>query len=164
MSRREIFRRIGWAMLLGLLIGVFVNEVTFALLRESSRAPQTIELVIPRGTAEMIARGEQPPSLPSYMTFVAGDVLVIRNQDRVAHQMGPLWIPAFSEARLNIATTGSYTNACSFQTTNAFNFDVREPLTTWTRLRGILMSGVPLGILLALYAIVAWPERKKNRT
>ncbi len=162
MSRGEVFRRIGWAMLIGLVIGAAINEVTFVLLRESSRPPQTIELVIPPGAAEMVARGEQPPSLPASMTFVAGDVLLIRNQDSAAHQMGPLWIPAGSEARLTLETTGSFADACSFQSTNSFNFDVREPLTAWTRLRGILMAGVPLGILLSLYALVAWPGRGKE--
>lgn len=162
MSRGEVFRRIGWAMLIGILVGAAINEVTFALLRESSRPPQTIELVIPPGTAEMVTRGEQPPSLPPAMTFVAGDVLLIRNEDSVAHQMGPLWIPAGSEARLTLDTTGSYTDSCSFQAANSFNFDVREPLTLWTRLRGILMAGVPLGILLSLYAVVAWPGRGRS--
>jgi hypothetical protein len=162
MSRAEIFRRIAWAMLIGLVIGAGVNELTFAFLRESSRPPQTVELVIPRGTAEMVARGEQPPTLPSSMTFVAGDVLLIRNEDTVAHQMGPLWIPAGSEARLTLETTGSFADQCSFQSTNYLNFDVREPLTAWTRLRGILMSGVPLGILLALYAVVAWPGKGES--
>lgn len=160
MRRSDLLRRIFWAMLIGLAVGAVVNEVTFALLRESSRPPQVIELVIPPGTAEMVARGEQPPSLPAAMTFVAGDVLVLRNQDIVAHQLGPLWIPALSEARLTLETTGTFTNECSFQTSNVLNLDVREPLTPWTRLRGILMSGVPLGILLALYAIVAWPARR----
>lgn len=160
MTRSEIFRRIGLAMLIGLAIGAAINEVTFALLGESSRPPQTVELVIPPGAADLVARGEQPPSIPAAMTFVAGDVLLIRNEDEVAHQMGPLWVPAGSEARLAIETTGSFSDACSFQSTNYFNFDVREPLTVWTRLRGILMAGIPLGILLALYAVVAWPLKK----
>lgn len=158
--KRDIFRRIALAMLIGLAVGAAVNEVTFAFLRESSRPPQTVELVIPPGAAEMVARGEQPPSIPAAMTFVAGDVLLIRNQDEAAHQIGPLWIPAGSEASLTLDTTGSFADQCSFQSTNYLNFDVREPLTAWTRLRGILMAGVPLGILLALYAVVAWPLKK----
>jgi len=37
--------------------------------------------------------------------------------------------------------------------------DVYEPLTTWTRLYGIFFSGVPLGIMIALYALVL-PAKK----
>lgn len=160
MTRREIYRRIASAMLIGIIVGAVINEGTFLLLRESSRPPQTVELVIPPGTAEMVARGEQPPSIPPSMTFVVGDVLLIRNEDTAAHQIGPLWIPAGGQASLTLETTGSFADACSFQSTNYFNLDVREPLTAWTRLRGILMSGIPLGILLALYAVVAWPSKK----
>jgi hypothetical protein len=94
------------------------------------------------------------------MTFVAGDTLVVRNEDTSDHQMGPLWIPAGSTATLQLDTVENYAYACSFQSTNYFNLDVHEPLTPWIRFQGILMAGIPLGILLALYAVVAWPSKK----
>ncbi len=156
----KALRHIARAMFLGLLLGLVINEITFFFLGESSRGPQVVELVIPPGTSEMIKRGEQPPSLPAAMSFVLGDVLLIRNEDHVDHQLGPLWIPAQREARLSLTTTGAFSSNCSFQPNSTLNMEVREPLTLWMRLQGVLMSGIPLGILFALYAPVLQLLRK----
>ncbi len=158
--RKSLITRVAISLLIGLALGVLVNEATFAFLREDSRPPQTIELVIPIRASEQVARGEQPASIPASMGFVAGDTLVVYNQDVVAHQLGPLWIPAGGEASLKLDTAGRFSDECSFQSTNYFDLDVGQPLTPWIRLQGILMAGIPLGILLALYAAVAWPLKK----
>ncbi len=160
MTKKQVFQRVGIAMLIGLLVGAVVNEVSFAVLREDERPPAEIELVIPLGAAELVAQGEQPPGLPDEMVFVVGDTLTVQNQDEVAHQLGPLWVPAGSSASLKLDQEENYIYECSFQAAQVFGLDVRKPLTVWIRLQGILMSGIPLGILLALYAIVAWPAKK----
>ncbi|MBN2387934.1 MAG: hypothetical protein JXB85_13025 [Anaerolineales bacterium] len=162
MTRRDIFRRVAIAVLIGLVVGAGINEVTFAFLRADERSPRRIELVIPPGTAGQVARGEQPPDLPEEMTFVVGDTLVVHNQDSVDHQLGPLWVPAGASASLTLNLQANFVYECSFQPTRLFGLDVRLPLTLWTRLQGIVMSGVPLGILLALYAVVGWPQKKKT--
>ena len=158
---KALWKRIGISLLIGLAVGILVNEVTFAFLREESRPPERIVLVIPAGTAELVAQGQQPPSLPGDMTFVTGDTLVVRNEDAVDHQLGPLWIPAGSEASLALETAGRFVNTCSFQTENVLNLDVNEALTFGTRFQGIFLTGVPLGVLLALYANLVWPARPK---
>lgn len=160
MKLAPALRRIGLAMLVGLAVGAAINEVSFAFLREDDRPPAAIELVIPPGTAELVARGDQAPGLPDGMRFVVGDTLVVHNRDRVDHQLGPLWVPAGSSASLNLDSEANYAVHCSFQPTSAFGLDVRPPLTLWTRLQGILLSGLPLGILLSLYAVVGRPARK----
>ncbi len=161
MTKKQVFRRVGIAMLIGLLVGAVVNEVSFAFLREAERPPTDIELVIPPGTAELVAQGGQPPGQPEEMVFVVGDTLTVQNQDEVDHQLGPLWVPAGSSASLELDQEENFVYECSFQPAQAFGLDVRKPLTIWTRLQGIFMSGIPLGILLALYAIVAWPSKKR---
>lgn len=160
-SARIVLKRIFFSMLVGLAIGIGINEVSFLFLRETTRPPKVIELVIPAGTAASIERGETPPSIPSAMTFVVGDTLLVRNNDVANHELGPLWIPAGASASLALDTAQSFAYDCSFQAGNYFDLDVREPLTASTRLYGILYSGVPLGILIALYAIIM-PSRKKN--
>ena len=89
-SRNFLVKRLLISVLLGLLIGVTVSEVPFLFLRETARAPREIVLTIPVGTADQIARGEQPPSIPENMTFVVGDRLVVNNEDAVDHKLGPL--------------------------------------------------------------------------
>ena len=65
MSRGEIAKRILYSFLLGLLLAVAITEIPFLFLRETARPPKEITLVIPAGTAEQVARGEQPPGIPS---------------------------------------------------------------------------------------------------
>jgi len=149
------------AMLIGILSGLALNEIAFVLLHETSRAPKVIELVIPNGTAERVARGESPPSIPDSMFFVVGDTLVVKNNDSVHHELGPLWIPAGSSASLSLNDAQSYAFSCSFEPRQTFGLTVQEALTISTRLYGLLLSGVPAGILLALYTLVM-PAKKKE--
>jgi len=157
-----IIKRILISLSIGFAVGVVLNEVAFYFLQETTRAPQTIELVIPAGTAERVAKGEQPPSIPNEMAFVVGDILLVVNHDSVDHQLGPLWVPAGASASLALDSEQSYAFECSFQPSNYFGIDVNEPLTVSTRFYGILFSGIPLGVLLALYSVIMSPKEKKK--
>lgn len=161
---KTIITRVLVSLLIGLLFGVALNEVTFFFLRETARTPQVIELVIPEGTAEKVARGEAPPTIPDSMTFVIGDTLVVKNNDIKDHELGPLWIPAGSSASLSLDAAASYAYSCSFQPGQSFGLDVYEPLTLSTRLYGIFFSGVPLGVMIALYALIMPAKKKKEQT
>jgi hypothetical protein len=160
---KTIVKKVLLSLLFGLLFGVALNEVTFYFLRETARAPKVIEIVIPAGTADKVARGEAPPTIPDAMTFVVGDTIVVRNEDTADHELGPLWIPAGSTASLPLDSAASYAYSCSFQPSQTFGLDVYEPLTLSTRLYGILFSGLPLGVMIALYALVL-PGKKKEQT
>ena len=96
--RLAILKRIGLSLLIGLVFGFLLNEITFQFVKEVNRAPSTVELTIPEGTAEIIKQGGEAPAIPEEMVFVVGDLLVVWNQDGVDHQLGPLWIPAGKEA------------------------------------------------------------------
>ena len=156
-----LIKRIFFSLLLGLVIGVILNEVTFLFLRDTARAPKVVELVIPNGTAERVALGEIPPTIPDSMKFVIGDTLLVKNEDVTDHELGPLWIPAGTSASLLLDTVQAYSYTCSFQPGKYFGLDVHEALTFGTRVYGILYSGIPLGGLIALYALVM-PVKKKE--
>jgi hypothetical protein len=158
--RSFLIKRLLVSIALGLLIGVTVSEVPFLFLQETARAPREIVLTIPAGTSEQVARGEQPPSLPENMTFVVGDRLVVRNEDAVDHKLGPLWIPANSSAQLSLDQEENLAYECSFQPGKYFGLDVREPLTSKTRLYGIVYVAFPMAILIALYSLVVIPKKK----
>ena len=156
-----IVKRILIALLIGLLAGALISEIPFLFLQETARPAQEILLTIPTGTAEQVARGEQPLSIPENMAFVVGDVLVVENMDSVDHKLGPLWIPANSSARLPLNREENLAFECTFQSDNYFGIDVHQPLTFGTRIYGIISVGLPLGILIALYSLVI-PARKKE--
>ena len=160
MTRPQILRRVALSVALGIVLAAAMNEITFLYLKASfDRAPELIELVIPAGTAEHIAQGNEAPSIPENLTFVVGDTLLVKNQDSVDHRLGPLWIPAGASARMKFSLPGKLAYVCSFQTDKYFGLDVHEPVTLGTRFLGILTAGLPLGILIALYAVFARPPR-----
>ena len=157
-----MIKRIVTSMLIGIVIGVLISELSFIFLQETARPPQDVVLTIPIGTAEKVSRGEQPPSIPTDMVFVVGDTLVVKNEDQVDHKLGQLWIPANSTARLSLNEEQNMAFECSFQAGNYFGLDVRQSLTWGTRIYGVLYAGVPLGILLILYSFVTPPRKKEN--
>jgi hypothetical protein len=162
MSRSVVIKRILLSMLVGLALGAVVSEVSFALLNNGqTRPPKLVELNIPAGTAARVARGEADTTLPSSMTFVVGDTLLVNNHDSAAHQLGPLFIPAGASASMKLATEQGYTLLCSFEPSKYLALNVLPPLTLTTRLVGILEAGVNVGFLIAVYAVFAIPFKKR---
>ena len=157
-----MIKRIVISISLGILLATVFTEVSYWILKRENRAPERIELVIPAGTADEIAKGQVPPTIPEDMTFVVGDTLVVVNQDSVDHQLGPLWIPPGTSASLNLDTEQNYAFQCSFQPTKVFGLDVHEPVTPVTRLTGILFAGLPLGALFSVYSILLVKDGKKQ--
>jgi hypothetical protein len=153
----RILVRVVLALTIGLVSGFAISEISYLILKEDSRAPEIVDLIIPEGTSDAVAKGLAPPSIPEGMRFVVGDTLVVHNNDSVDHQLGPLWIPPGSTASMVLDREQNFIFACSFQPSNYFGLDVREPVTIWTRLGGIMFSGIPLGAILALYSFIMWP-------
>jgi hypothetical protein len=161
MQLRIVALRIMLGMLAGIAIGALISEATYFFLRHGEdRAPQVIQLDIPAGTAVRVESGEAIPSIPDSMTFVMGDVLMVRNRDIVSHQLGPLFIPAGSSASLRLDAAQKYAAACSFKPTRYFGINVQPALTLQTRFLGILQAGIPLGFLFILYGVFAIPSGK----
>jgi hypothetical protein len=154
--RKALFIRFLICIGLGIIIAGLVSELGFRFQgNTTSRAPKRVELVIPAGTAEKVAQGEAV--LPAEQIFVVGDTLVVYNKDQIAHTLGPLFIPSGSSASLKLDTPENMVFSCSFEPTQYFGLDVREALTFGTRLEGILIAGIPMGFLLALYSLILLP-------
>lgn len=138
------------------------NELTYQFQREASdRAPETINLLIPEGTAERVAAGEPVPSIPDEMVFVVGDTLQVINHDKVDHQLGPVWVPAGSTATLLMKEAEKYAYSCSFQTRQVMGIDVQPPTTVSTRLTALLIAGPTTAVMVFLYTLVMFPVKIK---
>jgi hypothetical protein len=135
-----------------------VSEIAFYLLRETyDRAPQVVELVIPVGTSARVEAGEPAPSIPDEMVFVLGDTLVVKNEDTVDHQLGPVWVPSGTQASLSLEEPGKFAYSCSFQPTRYLGLDVREPTTWTTRALGTGLATLVLGSFLFFYSLILRP-------
>lgn len=154
----SMVRRFLLCVVLGVLVAIGINELTFLVMKsDSGRSPGTIELTIPLGTSERLANGDANSAIPANMIFVAGDTLVVKNEDKVDHKLGPLFIPSGTSASLQLDNANNYAYECSFQPSRVFGLDVKEPVTFSTRVYGILIAGVPLGLMFAIYSIIIWP-------
>ena len=144
---------------------LMVSELSFRLLREeSARAPKTIELLIPAGTAEKVNLGQPEPSIPENMVFVVGDILTVKNEDDANHQLGPLWIPAGKTASLPMGAANDYAYTCSFRPSQYLGIIVREPITWSSRLGAVALAGPPTAIFLLVYSLVRNPIQAKGQT
>lgn len=155
----SIYLRIFLSLLIGLGGAWLVSESSYHFLKDPQTRDnaQQIVLVIPPGTAERIAAGEDTLTLPSTMTFVEGDLLIVRNEDSVSHQLGPVWVPPGSSGVLEVGTPNNYTYNCSFQKSKAFGIEVLPALNSSTRLEGVLAMGLPTSLMLALYSFLVFP-------
>ncbi len=157
-----VLKRIALCMLVSLVIGALISEITFYFLHSGeTRPPKVVELDIPAGTADQIARGAGAPAIPTNMTFVVGDTLLVKNQDAVVHQLGPLVIPSGAQASMKLDTEQNYQVTCSFQPSKYLGLEVLSPVTITTRIVGVLETGLNLGFIVTVYTLFAIPIKKK---
>ncbi len=165
MLRNPIVKRSLIFAVAGLVFGALLSQIAFVVMPGmDTRSPEQIILVIPLGTAQRVALGEQPPSIPTNMLFVVGDTLVVKNEDSVEHQLGPLWIPAGSSASMPLNTDEKFAFQCSFVPTKVFGLDVNQQITEGTRLEAYIVGGIPVAILAVLYSLLIWPPKKAITT
>jgi hypothetical protein len=145
-------------------VGVFViSEIGIGLQNESAaRAPQTIEIIIPAGTAARVEAGEDPPGIPDELAFVLGDQLLVHNQDSVTHTLGPLLVPAGASASLPLTQPENLALSCSFKPTSYLNLNVSLPTTLSTRLLALTFAVPPTAALLFVYSLIAFPMQPRE--
>lgn len=155
---RPYLIRLAIALAISAAFVLAFNEITYFFLKEASdRAPQAVQIVIPAGTAERVAGGEEVTSIPDELTFVVGDVLEVINQDSADHQLGPLYIPAGRTASLALDIPEKQSYSCSFQSTQYLSLDVRAATTLGDRIIAFSLGVPTLAVLLFLYSLAARP-------
>jgi len=161
---RPYLIRLGIVSLVSLVFAFIFNEATYILQKDpSDRAPTTVQLVIPAGTAEKIGAGQPVPSIPEEMVFVIGDVLEVVNQDSTSHQLGPIWVPAGATGSLVMDKVDRVSYSCSFKTQKYLGLEVRPPTTITTRVAALVLTVPTLAALLFLYSLAAYPMDKKAK-
>jgi hypothetical protein len=163
----DFFLRVAVGMLIGVFFGWLLSEVSYAFTpykEDAQRAPQTITLVIPYGTADQVSQGVYNPSLPDNMNFVEGDVLVVKNEDKVSHQLGPLFVPPSTSSALSLDNANDYSYTCSFEPNKYIGLTVLTRATSGVRFEGVLAIGLPTGMMLAVYSYMLPGRKKKEAT
>lgn len=161
-----ILERFLAVLLVSFLLVLAISELGFRLQvlgGDTDRLPQEVELVIPAGTADRVAQGEAVPALPDEMTFVVGDVLVVRNQDAVGHELGPVLVAPGSSARLPMEQAEHFALSCSFQPSRYLGLEVREASTLSIRVLAILYAVPPTVVMFFIYSLAIWPLRQEDQ-
>lgn len=160
---RPYLLRLGIIFVISLLITIAFNEISYALQKDQhDRAPKTVQLVIPKGTAKDVEAGKNLDSLSEDLVFVVGDVLEVVNQDDVSHQLGPIWVPPGTTGSLVMADIGKLAYSCSFSTTQYLGLDIREPTTLGTRLVALSFAAPTMTALIFVYSLAALPIKDKE--
>jgi hypothetical protein len=158
------FKRLLVILGIALVFVLTINEVFFLLQKDKNdRAPQTMQLVIPEGTAELVEKGTAAPSIPEEMVFVVGDVLEVVNEDNVDHQLGPIWVPPGATGSLQLEDANKYAYSCSFAPSRYLGIDVREATTVGTRLVALLFATPPMAIFFFIYSLLVFPIKPKEK-
>jgi hypothetical protein len=160
---RPYLNRLVITVVISIVIVAAMNEGFYLLQRENTdRGPQTIELVIPHGTAERVATGEKMVGLPEKMVYVVGDVLEVVNQDSIDHQLGPVWVPPGATGKLELKEPDQYSYSCSFAPGNYLGFDVRQPTTFTTRMTALGVGAPSMAIFLYIYGLLVFPIKPRK--
>jgi len=160
----DFFIRTALGMLLGLAFGWVLSEASFKFLDNKEtveRESQRVEIVIPYGAAKQVEDGVYNRSIPTDMIFIEGDLLIVKNEDVVAHQLGPLWIPPSTSSVLSLDRADRYSYECSFQPTNYMGLDVRPRVSGNVRFQALLAIALPTGMMLAVYSYLI-PVRRRE--
>jgi hypothetical protein len=161
---RPYLIRLAIVMAISLVFALIFNEMTFLLSKDpSDRAPKTITLVIPAGTAARIDSGDELRIFPDEMIFVTGDILEVVNEDSEPHQMGPVFVPPGSTGSMRLDQAEKLSVSCTFQSSRYLGLDIRPATTLATRLTGLFITAPTLAALLFLYSLAAYPIKPADQ-
>jgi hypothetical protein len=148
-------------VLIGFALGFVMSEGPALWIDDpTSRPTQTVELIIPAGTADRVAGGQAAPAIPDGLNLATGDTLLVRNDDDVSHQLGPMWIPAGTTGSLVFPRSVAGRYSCSFTPAGTFGIQVDQRLTDFERFVYILVSGLPFAAVLTLVSVFLWYSQK----
>lgn len=149
-----------WRWVVSLLAGVALagglSGASWLLLSERpSRSPGQIDLTIPPGTAALVRTSTVPSVIPSSLTFVHGDTLVVRNQDSVDHLIGPFRVPAGETVTIDIERASPERFSCTIHPTGYLGVVVQRRTEPQSLLWPTLIIGLPLGTVFAAVQAIA---------
>ena len=108
--------------------GLVVVMVSVGLSRLVHR-PEAVErlVVIPGGTAERLAAGEDVALVPDDLRFRLRDRLVVVNDDRSSHQVGPFVVPPGQRLEKRFSEAATLDGFCSLHATGRITIEITKP-------------------------------------
>jgi hypothetical protein len=126
-----------------------LSTVALLVYTAGSRQNTSRELVIPAGTGDLIAAGENPLDIPPQWDFLAGDTLVLLNEDDIDHWIGQWYVAASDRTSIELQPVYAGVLVCSVHPDGEIAIVVEPSGFDW-RLPTFpaLLLGVPLGFVM----------------
>lgn len=125
-----------------------LSAVALFIYTAGSRAATTRELLIPAGTGELITAGANPLDIPPEWDFIAGDTLLLVNEDDVVHRIGQWYVRANDTTSVELQPAYAGVFVCSVHPSGRITINVEPGGFDW-RLPTLpaLVMGIPLGLI-----------------
>lgn len=107
-----------------ILVGT-LSSIALLMYTADARQPATRTIVIPEGSSELIARGENPLEVPPTWSFLADDTLILDNKDDVPHTLGNWFVPPNTVRRFELQPAYGGFFACSLHPAGAITLDIQ---------------------------------------
>jgi hypothetical protein len=125
-----------------------LSTIALLICTAGSRQTTTRELLIGLGTGDLIAAGENLLDIPPQWDFIAGDRLVLINEDTVDHWIGQWYVAAQDVTTVELQPVYAGVLLCSVHPDGAISITVEPSGFDW-RLPTFpaLLLGIPLGFV-----------------
>ena len=92
----------------------------------SSEQPgRVVEVVVPAGTMDKLNAGENVDVMPRRLELRVGDTLLIRNDDKWPHDVGPYRVGANTKLQLKYQAPGEFEGECPLSEDGRYEIIVR---------------------------------------
>ncbi len=129
--------------------------VWWALLSPSAQASDTLEIVVPEGTAAAVAAGRPAPFVPTSLSLPKGGSLRVINNDVVEHDVGGYQVPAGRTVTFDANASEGGTLTCSIHPSGYLALNLTERPGILSTIVPTLLLGLPAGIALAFVVGIA---------
>ena len=127
-----------------------ISALSLLIYTSGARQPETRTLVIPEGTATLIAAGENPLEIPANWGFLADDILRLVNDDSTDHWLGRFFVPADTTREYTLQPSFGGSIVCSLHPDGAIVIDVDVRTFDW---RATLLPTFVLGPAIGLVVV-----------
>ncbi len=142
------WRVLAGSMVTGFVMGsVLVAVAWIAFGADLMAPPRDVQLVIPRGTAALLAAG-QPSALPAQVILDQDDRLIIVNQDVATHTLGSWVIKPGQSITIDATSPIASVFACTIHRSGSFGIIVQARPGLLDGILITMLVSVPIGFVL----------------
>ena len=142
------WRVLAGSMVTGFVMGsVLVAVAWIAFGADLMAPPRDVQLVIPRGTAALLAAG-QPSALPAQVILDQDDRLIIVNQDVATHTLGSWVIKPGQSITIDATSPIASVFACTINRSGSFGIIVQARPGLLDGILITMLVSVPIGFVL----------------